>query len=335
MISVIIPVFNAERYLEVCLNSLWKQSNKDFEVIMIDDGSSDRSKEICRLFTEKSEKYKYYFQENQGVSAARNLGIKKAKGKWITFVDADDFVTEDYITQIQENIKNVDAVIFGQFCELDGFSEVIQPNTKFLESILGSKKCSLIDNAYPYTVWSKVYKKEIIEKNNLEFIQGLANGEDMLFNVKYYNECKYIKVVKKSIYSYRINQFSASMSYSPNIFKTDKLFLKKLYNIIETDNKELQEIYYKKIIDGFWVCLKANITHIDNRINYKERVKLLIELMNSNPYAEVMGDWRKYISKKKRRIVFYLIEKKMYYLAIWILSFESKKRSSNEYIRGV
>lgn len=335
MISVIIPVFNAERYLEFCLNSLWNQSSKDFEVIMIDDGSSDRSKAICQLFTEKSEKFKYYFQENQGVSAARNLGIKKAKGECITFVDADDFVTEDYITQIQENIGNVDAVIFGQSCQMDGLSKEIHPNTKFLKSILDAKDYPLTDNAYPYTVWSKVYKKEIIEKNNLEFITGLANGEDMLFNFEYYKKCKNIKLVKKSIYSYRINQFSTSTSYSPNIFKTDKLFLENLSKIIQIDNKELQEVYSQKIIDGFWVCLKANIAHVNHQVNYKERVKLLIDLMDSTPYAEVIDDWRKYVYKKQRRIVYYLIEKKIYCLAIWILRFEGKKRINTEYVQGV
>ena len=116
MISVIVPVYNVENYIHHCVDSILSQSFSDFELLLIDDGSNDKSGLICDEYARKDSRIKVYHKENGGVSSARNLGIEKANGEWICFIDADDYVRQDFFSDIQQYLFNdVDIVHWG-FC---------------------------------------------------------------------------------------------------------------------------------------------------------------------------------------------------------------------------
>ena len=107
MISVIIPIYNMEKYLDRCINSITEQSYKNIEILLINDGSTDNSLKICKKFQKEDERIKFFSMNHQGVSIARNLGIEKAKGKYIMFIDSDDWIEKDTIKNLYENIKNI------------------------------------------------------------------------------------------------------------------------------------------------------------------------------------------------------------------------------------
>ena len=111
MISVIVPVYNTEKYLDRCIQSILAQTYTDFELLLIDDGSTDLSGEICDKYAEQDSRVKVFHKENGGVSSARNLGLDKANGDWVTFVDADDWVTTLYLNNLSDNTNSADFVV--------------------------------------------------------------------------------------------------------------------------------------------------------------------------------------------------------------------------------
>ena len=209
MLSIIVPIYNAEIYLRHNLVSLLKQysQNKCFEVLLIDDGSTDGSLKICLDLQREYECVKIFEQENLGVSSARNKGIVNAKGKYVCFLDCDDYVEKDYIEKILKNIDGNDLCIFDNFIENE--------NAKYKE-----KKClkiffdKKIDNEIALewicenklnAPWDKIYVREIIEKHEVVFLNGLNMGEDLLFNLDYIQHCENIIISSDSIYTHVIN----------------------------------------------------------------------------------------------------------------------------------
>lgn len=130
MISVIIPIYNMEKYLDRCINSITEQSYKNIEILLINDGSTDNSLKICKKFQKEDERIKFFSMNHQGVSIARNLGIEKAKGKYIMFIDSDDWIEKDTIKTLYENIKNNDMSICSYHRVFDNHIDqlIIQEN---------------------------------------------------------------------------------------------------------------------------------------------------------------------------------------------------------------
>lgn len=187
--SVIIPVYNAETTLVRCLTSILTQNYENAEIILIDDGSTDKSRILCEQFARDYPQMRYVHQRNSGVSAARNKGLSIATGKYILFVDSDDYVSDDYFTQIDRLIElyDTDLIIFSQYkCRAELVTENLYP-TFFTDQIddlypeLGNLICRKIING-PV---SKVYKRELIDTYQVRFPVGVSIAEDRAFNIKY------------------------------------------------------------------------------------------------------------------------------------------------------
>ena len=202
-ISVIMPVYNAECYLEHIIQDVLSQSISNFEFIIIDDGSTDRSREICDYYAGIDSRIRFFSIENQGVSFARNFGIHKAHGKYIRFVDSDDRLEntslEFLMVPIKENEK-IDLVIgkYSVDCNFytgDCFGE--KERGEFISHFL-----KYIPSFYYGVVWNKLYKTSIIKENKIEFVANLQFAEDMRFNCEYYKYCKKVFYVDYSVYNY-------------------------------------------------------------------------------------------------------------------------------------
>lgn len=210
MISIIIPVYNTEKYLRRCLDSIVKQTYKDFECILVDDGSTDSSGKICDEYVVKDERFKVFHNENHGVGFARNYGLEKVNGEYISFVDSDDWLAPNfYETLIPEIAKNELVYVSDTFYYPDGTIVTHQlpqrqsSNREEVEKmILYLKKNAVGYPFFGYT-WNKMFRSDIIKQHNIRFIENLTYCEDEVFTDAY---CRYISslsFVPKPLYNYR------------------------------------------------------------------------------------------------------------------------------------
>lgn len=208
-VSIIIPVYNTSQYLRECLISICNQSYTDWECLLVDDGSTDKSGDICDEYAEKDSRFKALHIKNGGASCARNYGISKARGEWIAFVDSDDKVLPDYLKNliIASESNRTDVVLsnYGgrqkdmhikENCRLEG--------VQMVDYFLKNKIFAL---SAPY---GKLYKRSIILDHNIQYPQGIHMGEDMVFMINYMNHVDSASLITDS--SYIVNRVEGSLS---------------------------------------------------------------------------------------------------------------------------
>lgn len=207
-ISIIIPIYNAELYLRQCIDSILSQSISDYEIILINDGSTDNSLSICKQYAEIHKNISILNEKNEGVSASRNKGLNVAKGEWIIFIDADDYLMPNALQTLYScaHTTNSDIILANALKLKDGkeSSPILQLNNENL-----SKKLYPIKH---FALWGYLFKRSLISENKLEFINGLAYSEDRIFIYQYIRLCKTISYINSPIYIYRINVSSACSS---------------------------------------------------------------------------------------------------------------------------
>lgn len=210
LLSVIVPVYNAQDYLKNLLSDIQKQQNTNFEVILIDDGSIDGSRDICEEYVKNDSRFHYSYQQNQGVSAARNNGIKKAKGEYIIFLDSDDRIPQNCFKKFLEpfETKNDLDLVIGKY---QSIGDVQTDRELYCQSALSGKKkyedmvwdcISLAISFYYGAVWNKVYRKDIIDSNQIWFDESLQWCEDFIFNINYFQHVRFCYYLNESIYYY-------------------------------------------------------------------------------------------------------------------------------------
>lgn len=285
-ISVIIPVYNSDQFIEKCLQSLLRQKMENFEIIIVNDGSTDRSGQICDFFSKIDARVFVYHQKNRGVSASRNFGLQHAKGKWITFVDSDDFLNESFLINFTQNMVP-EAELLIQGMKRFGTTESI---------FYDFKKNAIISvgsfmNNYPLLPYffgpvSKLYSTELIKRENLMFDIGCSYGEDTLFNLDYISHCKQILLVKGSNYYYRYT--SNSLSTKILSFKERKILFESVKHKLEkvTQNKNhlywygvelMKSIYQDRTVKNSYLILKDLLKNHHNVISmiYREDIVVI------------------------------------------------------------
>jgi len=186
-VSFIVPIYNAEKHLTKCLESLIAQNESDFEVLLIDDGSKDKSRVICDDFVKKDSRFKYFHQKNRGVSSARNVGISKASGEYIAFVDADDFIESHYVKFLYYTLKETKSDVCGfamKFFNDSGASAILPINNKFSEvndsNFLTHFCQDWLQQRRVHCV-TKIYSREFLLSTNVKFNESLRYSEDRDF----------------------------------------------------------------------------------------------------------------------------------------------------------
>ncbi|MGN0557411.1 MAG: glycosyltransferase family 2 protein [Acutalibacteraceae bacterium] len=216
-VSVIVPVYNTEKYLGKCVDSILSQSYADIELILINDGSSDRSGEICDSYAEKDSRVAVIHQPNSGVSAARNAGISAATGEFLMFVDSDDCIERDYIEALAAQVDDETDIVISNFDQLCDGEEELRPTYKMIpadravtdrESFFADCTDSLI---YTYTVWAKLYRKSAIGEVRFS---DLAFSEDAQFIRNVFVHVRKAKLLARGGYVYFINAGSATADRS-------------------------------------------------------------------------------------------------------------------------
>lgn len=209
-ISIIVPVYNVERYLSECLDSILEQTFIDYEVIHVDDGSTDDSGRICDKYTQQDDRIMVIHQENKGISGARNAGLDKAVGRYISFIDSDDYVEADYLEQLHFMIKeyNADVSMCGHYEVTKNFSfePVINPKV-FITDTQGAIKVAMEAKITGVNVYDKLYKSELID--GIRFPIG-KYCEDTFFTIKVIARCTKAAITEEKKYFYRHRSTSFS-----------------------------------------------------------------------------------------------------------------------------
>lgn len=201
-VSIIVPVYNSELYVKECLESLLDQTYKNIEIILIDDGSKDKSYEICKIYAKKDCRIQLYHQENIGVSKTRNNGIEKATGKYILFVDSDDYCEAEMIENAVENVKDDMLYIW---CYTEIYKNKAIP-IKFSQKVDMDNLYKVFSSTLIGSSCNKIFSLDIIKKNNLKFEEDIYNAEDLLFVLTYLQFVKNIKYEEKFLYNHRIGK---------------------------------------------------------------------------------------------------------------------------------
>lgn len=226
-LSVIVPVYNAEGYLEKCIESLLVQTYKDIDIILVDDGSSDRSLSIAKKYQQIDNRVRVFHKENGGVSSARNFGILNLTTRYYCFVDADDYVSPYYCENLMDS--NADYVITGLKIICDDLEKgLFGVDSKGITSIdyYFRNFYKLFQQQLTNSPWMRRYDKTI--SKDLLFDENQKIGEDFIFNLQYVPRCRTIEIRKKYDYFYIINDNSATGTYHD----TDLSDLQKLYHVI-------------------------------------------------------------------------------------------------------
>lgn len=213
LVTIVLPVYNVGKYLEICLDSVLQQSYRNLEVILVEDGSTDNSPAICDEYAQKDSRIRVIHKENEGVSTARNVGIKAAKGEYICFADSDDILQKDYVEYLLNMAigNQVDIAVTTDFFTTFGGKQVSHDS---IEVITGEDAAAKILYYHiPIGCYCKIFKLLFLRDNNIEFYPDVYIGEGFNFNVLAFALAKNVAVGHRKVYCYRRDNASSAMTY--------------------------------------------------------------------------------------------------------------------------
>ena len=295
LISIIIPVYNGENYLEQCLNSIKNQTYKNFEVIIVNDGSQDNTDSICKKFAQSDSRFRYFSKENGGVSSARNFGLDNANGHYITFIDGDDWVEHNHleilIKSITENNSDIAICSYKEFDNnIDTYYTIVY--TKQEKNLLNFEKMNRDDfliifpklmsiNVCFNNAVAKLFRKELV--NNLRFDTSIKYGEDLDFYFSLYLNVESISYVDELTYVYRIHGDSTTSNFNQEYAEQELSIFKKMF-------KKIQEIGLPTIhyFNKFQKLLKARVDYIKNKVLLNEHLDFLKNIEGTVTYPNTL-----------------------------------------------
>ena len=314
LISVIVPVYNVEKYLNDCIESIISQVYSNLEIILIDDGSLDNSGKICDEYAKKDSRIKVIHKENGGVSSARNIGLDISTGEWIAFIDSDDWIENEYFNELLCTAKNNNAQIV-----LCGYNRIIGNKKENINTTGSNNICDnrgfLLNVLNPQTGYGfchmKIYKKEIIK--NIKFTEGLPVGEDALFNEMIAQNITKSIFLNKQLYNYRVNTSSVVKKYDSdyaNKYLNSMILNKKyLFNNYKSDVEIIQN-YYNYVAYHVMLIAVNYCYHPENK--EKNKKKLLKEICNINEFKEAIKKCNYNNLSITRKVTLFTIKYKIY-----------------------
>jgi len=294
LISIIVPVYNVEYYLQECLDSLINQTYQNIEIIIVNDESPDNCQQIIEDYARKDNRIKYIDQKNTGLSGARNAGIQLSTGDFIMFVDSDDWIDVDCLEQMSEYVINHDLVIASYYREFINNAQIRKLNcagfysSAFIQRrIVGLIEEELSDPSQAdslVTVWGKLYRSDIINRNLIQFIstKEIGTSEDLLFNLEYLEYCKTSFVIDIPLYHYRrYNLNSFTSTNKKNLFLDWKNLFNRIHNLIAYKNEEYHIAFNNRIALSI---IGLGLNEMQNFKGYRDRIKNLKQILSDPLY---------------------------------------------------
>jgi glycosyltransferase involved in cell wall biosynthesis len=308
LVSVIIPVFNADKYLDKSITSILDQTYRNIEIIIVNDGSTDRSDEKIKNYIYQDERVIYCTQKNSGPSAARNAGIEISSGEYIIFVDSDDTVEKEYVERLVTK-----AINFNLDIVTCGYTDIsIHGNIKlnhFWDKETHNSKEKFIMNIFQGvggTLWGKVFKREIIIKHNLRMNPEIYMCEDLVFVLQYATHCSSCGSINESLYNYnRLNETSITAMLNLKRLESLIIVIKRIEEVLKLNNFDTQQI--DSILSIRIHGLIESFIILQHTCKYKKKEK--IDNMKSLFANKYYIKYEKNVPQTsfKARILFYLI----------------------------
>lgn len=302
--SIILPVYNVEAYLQECVDSILKQNNKNYEIILVDDGSKDKSPEICDELARKYECIKVIHKENGGLSDARNVGTKAACGEYIVYIDSDDFVLDsEFLSKLEKKAQAGTDLIFYKyqkyFSESKKFEECKYSYSSAMKKDTYANKINALVEADAFygMAWIKAIKKSVLLENNIEFERGLL-GEDMEWNYHIIFNSSSMEFIDESMIAYR--QRSGSITSTHRLKNlTDFIYILEKWS--DRITREIEDERLKNALYGSLAKYYSNLLVVYSRLSDPKK-KIYV-----NQIKEL--SWLLKYSKSRRPKIFYKIYK--------------------------
>lgn len=298
-ISVIVPVYNViKEYFKVCMDYLVKQTLKEIEIIVVNDGSEEGLTEYYQEYCLNDNRIKYIYQENKGVSAARNAGIEAAKGEYLVFVDADDWIEYSTCEQVYRYAKDqdLDVVLYGYFSNYINKELVrVLPDSERVAFEREKLQLAILQGDSDYQMielgatLGKVVKRELLVKNDIRYIVGLKQGEDAIFSMYIYEHAKRIEYLPESLYHYRRSASSASAAYQADISdRVEKTLGEYEKFIVKYHNNAIYKkaLLRKRTALLFAEILPMNYFHSKNPYSWSQNKRELKQYITQYDYIK-------------------------------------------------
>lgn len=315
-LSIIVPVYNGEKYIRKCIDSILNQSFKDMEIIVINDGSTDTTEEILKTYLEKDKRIKLINNKNSGPAAARNKGIKAARGNYIGFVDSDDYIELTMYEKLYEAAEksNVEVIMCG-YRDINSFnntSEIIKSNLEAYKVYYKEAIRTIIIRSFTeyknygyFSLCNKIYSKELLKNNNLYLDEKRNHGEDWWFNINVFLKLNSVVDIGEPLYNYvHINSQSLMCKYREDQFD---LFLDGRYKVIDTIPKEL--INEEALNENFILEFSSYIIRTFKEVKDKKKRRSLIDKVLSNKEVILCAGNVKKVPLKFKVLAFFIKEK--------------------------
>ena len=289
MISIVVPIYNVEKYLRKCIDSIIAQTFSDWELILINDGSKDNSGVICDEYVTKDKRIKVIHKNNEGVSKARNIGIELAKGEYLCFIDSDDWIEPTYLNDFNTKELQCDFYISGALYDT---YEKVYSYKKFNEKYCKNKYeirdeffyQDLLSNGYP---WGKLYKTQIIKDNNLRFNENLTINEDHIFVFQYFMHINTLYITNTAGYHYTVFDNSGrKLSGKINSY-TELKTASEYFNMLISQLKskwDISDEKYNILYNSFFMSKRLSALRSLVLLKEKEYFKDELEFWNNNSY---------------------------------------------------
>lgn len=347
-VSVIIPAYNVEKYIEKSVSSLRNQTLTDIEIILVDDSSTDSTLEICNRMAEEDPRIKVIHKENEGAGLARNAALEIATGEYIGFIDSDDFVEPDMLETLCKKAEEygsdlvmsgvifVDGNIFSSkgertiknYFEEDTHFETEEELKKLRMGIIGSTPNDADDSRYGMSIWKNLFKNEIIRENNITFESEREKlSEDALFMVDYISHIKKATGIPQAFYNYYRNEASISKSYKEDRFEKSLVFAEEVEKRFK---KDISPDEYKIYIYRFWqamcrvICSQEIIHAKETGTAYAELRKRLKAVCTHSLSREALRCYPIGTLSMGQRVFALAMKHRLYYILKLLVEIRSK-----------
>lgn len=321
LVTIIVPVYNVEKYINECVDSLIKQTYKNIEIVLVDDGSKDKSGAICDNYVALDARIKAIHKQNEGLGFARNTGLKAAQGKFVTFIDSDDKADADLVEKLVNGIYEVN----GDTC-IGGFKRISENGmvsfeesydkavfegknvyNKLFARMLGSAPDK--HDAIRMSVWNVMYSMDVIRKHSIEFpSERVFISEDIIWDSEYYKYAQKAIVIDSTAYNYRITPGSLTQKYKPDMLEKICALYNEMCNRLPGDKEKIVRLQRQ-----FFVNLRACIRQERHSVSGKSNVETkaaIKKIVNDGVVHTIAKEYLQVVSQRKQKMFVWAVRYK-------------------------